>query len=330
MKHEETIFDGIITNENSFTELFKNFLRFKPFQQAFLKLIDFPFDKDEIVFDNFDTQFSTSKYGRPDLALITDEIEILFEIKISNTELTKNQPAGYYSYLKSRGEIETKALILIVPEDYHYTSGYTSTLESVKSNYDKIHTQVIHWEVISKLITDLELEIISPLFQEYSNLLSRLFQLKLIYLNPLNASTMFDKKFPESLENTMEIIDNVYSEFEKQGFSIKWTKERDWAEYGFYFNLPNEESIFFGIWFDYWKSTGNPVCICLESANEKQTKAFNSGVSRSNLSPEKEHDGYPTTFIKEHTLRDEDCRTKICIVLNDIMSDIKLLNPIKQ
>lgn len=330
MRHEETIFDGVIRNENSFTELFKNFLRFKSFRKAFLKLIEFPFDKDEIVFDNFDTQFSTSKFGRPDLALITDEIEILFEIKISNTELTKNQPAGYYNYLKTLGEEKTKGLVLMTPEYYYDTNNYIKILEKAKSNDEEIYTQIIHWETISKVITDLEIEIISPLFQEYSNLLNRLFQLKPSYLDTLNASTMFDKKFPESLQNTMEIIDNVYHEYEKQGFSIRWTKEKDWAEYGFYFDLPDEESVFFGIWFDYWKNTGNPVCICLSSANEKQIKAFHTGVNKSNLSPAMEHDGYPTAFIKEHTLREENCRTTICNVLDEIISDIKLLNPVKQ
>ena len=109
MLYDTTIFDGAITNENSFTELFKNFLRYRSFRQSFLNLIRLSFDRDKVDHDCFDTQFNISKFGRPDLVLTTSHTEILFEIKVYNTALTANQPLAYYDYLKNTSTAKNKA-----------------------------------------------------------------------------------------------------------------------------------------------------------------------------------------------------------------------------
>lgn len=324
MKHETTIFDGAIINENSFTELFKNFLRFAPFRQGFIDLIEYDFDKDIVNFDSFDTQFTISKFGRPDLALFTDLTEILFEIKVYNTGLTKNQPTGYYNHLKSKTDITNKALILIVPENYYDKDTYNNLLAEIKSTKDGIHTQIIHWEDISKIITDIELELVSPLFYEYSNFLSQWFQLNSIYLDSLNTSTMFDKKFPESLEKTMIIVSNLFYEFKKRTFPVRLTTDRHFDEYGFYVDLENKDTIFFGIWFAYWKETGKPVCICLGSKSPEQVSAFNNGIKKTGLTPAKEFDDYLTTYINEQILMDEKCEQKLSKIIADILVDFKL------
>ncbi|MFN5793942.1 MAG: hypothetical protein ACK455_04020, partial [Bacteroidota bacterium] len=294
MRHETTIFDGAIFNENSFTELFKNFLRFALFRQGFIDLIEFDFDKDKIDFDCFDTQYTISKFGRPDLALFTERTEILFEIKVYNTGLTKNQPTGYYTHLKSKTDILNKALILIIPENYYDIKTYNKLLDELKSSKDGIHTQIIYWEQISKIITDIELELVSPLFYEYSKFLSHWFQLNSIYLDSLNTSTMFDKKFPESLEKTMIIVSNLCDELLKRNLPVRRSTDRHFNEYGFYVDLLNEETIFFGIWFDYWKETGKPVCICIDSKSSKQISAFTNGVKKGGLTPAKEFEEYLT------------------------------------
>lgn len=324
MKHETTIFDGAIINENSFTELFKNFLRFAPFRQGFIDLIEYEFDKDNVDFDSFDTQFTISKFGRPDLALFTDVTEILFEIKVYNTGLTKNQPTGYYNHLKSKDDILNKALILIIPENYYDKGTYNNLLAEIQSPKDGIYTQVILWEQIAKIITDIELESVSPLFYEYSNFLSHWFQLNSIYLDSLNTSTMFDKKFPESLEKTMIIVSNLCDEFTKRSFPVRRATDRHFDEYGFYIDLQNDETIFFGIWFDYWKETGKPVCICIDSKSSEQISAFTNGVRKSGLTPVKEFEEYLTTYINEQILMDEKCEQKLSKIIADILVDIKL------
>jgi hypothetical protein len=321
-----TVFDRIITNENSFTELFKNFLRFKAFRQSFLDLMEIEFDLGAIDHDSFDTQFSISEFGRPDLALITEDSEILFEIKVYNTPLTDNQPTGYFNYLKSKSKAETKGLILIIPENYYDVNRYNSKLEEIKKDADGIYTQIIHWEEISKIITDNELDGISPLFDEYSSFIIDWFQLRSIFYDSLNTTTMFGKNFPESLKKTMEIIDCQFNEFQKQGYELKWSKKKDFSEYGFYFVMPNEPyGLFLGIWFTYWETSGNPVCIALHREVKEKIESFESGIRRADLNPTKDHEGWLVTFIDKQTLMDEKCGQKITKAVSEIITkmDIK-------
>lgn len=326
MRQDRTIFNGVISNENSFTELFRNFLRFQQFRHAFLRCINIPIYPETIEFTNFDTQITISTYGRPDLTLITEEIEILFEIKVWNTSLTKNQPYGYFKYLEERSGAKYKGLILIAPENYYDLKKYITSINGLTSTNQTIHTQIISWETISKIITDNELEVISPLFDEYLNFLIHWFQLNFVHFDSLNTTTMFGKEFPESLEKTMHVIDNLYEEYKKKGFNIRWTREKYLEEYGFYINLPNDESIFFGIWFDYWKETGNPICICLDSKSDKFIKAFQLGIQRTELNSAKEHDKYPTTYINKQTLMDEKCGQKISSIINEILVEMGVNN----
>jgi hypothetical protein len=230
----------------------------------------------------------------------------------------------YYNHLKFKDDVINKALILIIPMNYHGKETYDNFLSQVKSPNDEIHTQIIHWEQIAKIITDLELELVSPLFYEYSNFLSHWFHLNSIYLDSLNVSTMFDKKFPESLEKTMIIVRNLYEEFLKQSFPVRRTTDRHFDEYGFYIDLPNDESIFFGIWFDYWRETGKPVCICLDSNSTEQISAFENSVRKSELTPAKEFQELLTTYINEQIFMDEKCEQKLLNIIADMLADIKL------
>jgi hypothetical protein len=314
---DSTIFDGVVTNENSFTELFKNFLRYKVFRDSFLSLIEFGFDKDYVEYEDFDTQLTITKFGRPDLALITEETEILFEIKVYDTVLTYNQPSGYYNYLKSKSIRENKALILIVPNDYYDLIKYDVILKSIQGESDNIYTQVIYWDTIANLITSLELETMSLLFQEYSCFLTSWFHMNSINLDTLNVTTMFGKEFPESLEKTLEIIDNVFKEFKKRGYVIKFTSSKHFDEYGFNFISPNDDVFYFGMWFDYWKNSGNPICICFYSDDVNRNHLFNSTINSNNLTPSTEFDEYQVTFIDKSTLMDVKSEIKISKVLSE-------------
>ncbi len=320
-----TIFNRIVTNENSFTELFRNFLRFKAFRQSFLGLIEIELDSSKIDYDDFDSQFSITRFGRPDLALITDDIEILFEIKVYNTSLTENQPKGYYTYLKEDSKARAKGLILIIPENYYDLKTYNANLESVKKDTDNIFTQVIHWETISKLITDNELEITSPLFAEYSEFIVDWFQLRTIFYDSLNTFTMFGKRFPESLKKTMEIIDSQYNRFGNQGYNLKWTKEKHFSEYGFYFEMPDDnDALFFGIWLTYWETSGKPVCVALKSQSSEVIKAFESGVSSCELYQPKRHGDWLVAYIDEQTLMEEECGQKISKTISVILEKLNI------
>ena len=183
MKETNSVFDNIVKNENAFTELFYNYLKFGVFRVLLLDLIAFDFDKENIKYSNFDTQYSLSKFGRPDLALLTNEVEILFEIKVYNTSLTLNQPTAYYNYLKTKNTKKHKALILIAPDNYYDLDRYNRELSVINDNNDEIFTQIIYWNDIVRQIEKKDIPEISPLFKEYTNFLTVGFQMKSIFLH---------------------------------------------------------------------------------------------------------------------------------------------------
>jgi len=144
-----TIFENIVYNENTFTELFRNLMRFKVFRREFLNLIDFDFSEELIDFDCFSTQ-KTTENGRPDLVISTQTLEIYIEIKVWNTILTNNQPEGYLKELE-RIDKNEKLLVLLTPKNYKYLKVYN---ERKKLFNSKIRTQTIFWsDIIEKLTT---------------------------------------------------------------------------------------------------------------------------------------------------------------------------------
>lgn len=318
MKETNSVFDNIVKNENAFTELFYNYLKFGVFRVLLLELIAFDFDKENIKYSNFDSQYYLSKFGRPDLALLSDEVEILFEIKVYNTSLTSNQPSSYYNYLKTKNTKKHKALILITPDNYYDLDRYNRELSIINDSNDGIFTQIIYWNDIVRQIEKKDITEISPLFKEYTSFLTVWFQMKSTFLDSLNVTNMFGKEFPESLYKTLVIVDNVFKELKKQKFNVWRTNDKYFEEYGFAFQLPNDELIFFGMWFDYWRDNGNPICIGLDGDSKTHIQIINNELIHKNLSELIEYKNWYVTFIDKTTLMDINSEKIISKLLSDL------------
>lgn len=318
MKETNSVFDNIVKNENAFTELFYNYLKFGVFRVLLLDLIAFDFDKENIKYSNFDTQYYLSKFGRPDLALLSNEVEILFEIKVYNTSLTSNQPSAYYNYLKTKNTKKHKALILIAPDNYYDLDRYNRELSIINDSNDRIFTQIIYWNDIVRQIEKKDITEISPLFKEYTSFLTVWFQMKSTFLDSLNVTNMFGKEFPESLYKTLVIVDNVFKELKKQKFNVWRTNDKYFEEYGFAFQLPNDEIIFFGMWFDYWRDNGNPICIGLDGDSKTHIEIINNELIHKNLSELIEYKNWYVTFIDKTTLMDINSEKIISKLLSDL------------
>ncbi|HUM98582.1 MAG TPA: hypothetical protein PK275_12060 [Chitinophagaceae bacterium] len=322
MKDTNSVFDNIVKNENSFTELFYNYLKYGVFRTLFLDLIEFNFDKENTKYSDFDTQYSISKFGRPDLAILNDELEVLFEIKVYNTSLTANQPTSYYKHLKSTSKKKYKGLILIAPDNCYDIERYKTELLKINEKETQIFTQVIYWNDIVRQIEKKDIPQISPLFKEYSSFLTTWFQMKSTFLDSLNATTMFGKEFPDSLYKTLVIVDNVFRELKKQKFKVWRTNDKYFEEYGFAFQLPNDEILFFGMWFDYWHDHGNPICIGLDCDLKEHLEIIENELRHKNLSPLTEYKKWHVSFIDKTTLMDTQSEKVISKLLSDIATKL--------
>lgn len=253
-----TIFDNIIYNENSFTELFKNFMRYKVFRDEFILLID-TFPNDIIVnFEHFNTQKSSNNC-RPDIRITSEHVEVFIEIKVWDTTLTHNQPIGYIKELEKSNK-QNKSLVLLVPKHYKYLSEY----ERRKNEYaTHIDTKIFFWDSIINLIEYKEMDIGNPMLSEYLQLLKEWFEPKKIIINSDFTTIMNNKLTPENISKLVETIDQLNTEITKRGF-ITTKKKNFLDEYGFY--IEDEKfSLFVGEWFYYWQTEGKPLCISLQS-----------------------------------------------------------------
>jgi len=264
-----TIFENLVYNENTFTELFKNIMKFKVFRREFLSLIDCEFSGEHIDFENFSTQKTTDN-GRPDLIISTQSLEIFIEVKVWNTMLTDNQPLGYLKELEGMSK-NNKMLILLAPKNYKYLDDYNKRKSKDKST---IKTQTIFWEEIIYRIKQEELFEGNSLLKEYFELLKEWFEPKNVEIDDKFLEIMYNIDTPNSIEKLTDLISKIKTELQKSGVEITSNKSNILNEYGFYCDSGDSYSLFIGEWFEYWKATGNPLCIAIETKNKQILNQF--------------------------------------------------------
>lgn len=262
-----TIFDNIIYNENSFTELFKNFMRYRVFRDEFILLIDSLPNNTIVDFEHFNTQKSSNDC-RPDIRITSENIEVFIEIKVWDTAITYNQPVGYIKELENSNK-QNKSLVSIVPKHYKYLSEYKRR----KNEYPtQIDTKIITWDTIISLIEYKEMHIGNPILSEFLELLKEWFEPKRIFLNSDFMTIMNNKLTPENISKLVENIDQLNTEITKRGF-ITTKKKNFLEEYGFYIEDENV-SLFIGEWFYYWQTEGKPLCISLQTQDNTINEKF--------------------------------------------------------
>ncbi len=261
------LFDNLVKDENTFTELFKNYLKYESFKEAFLELITLDFPKNEVSFSHFSTQYGTEN-GRPDIVISNNTTKIFIEIKVSNTKLTPNQPVGYLKELEKSIE-SYKGLVLLIPEDYENEDEY----ESRKIEYpSQIQTQTLTWTTVLKKFNTEE-NSKEALLNEFIKLLKEWFEPKPIIINQQFADIMFNSNTPKSLESLTSLIDQVHKKLLGKE-SLSDFKKDILDEYGFYYSQNAEFTFYFGVWYYYWKLKGQPLIISVQTKNKDIKKLF--------------------------------------------------------
>lgn len=137
---------------------------------------------------------------------------------------------------------------------------------------------------------------------------------------------MYSIDTPKSLEKLTNLITQVKTELQKSGVEITSNKTKILGEYGFYCDITDLYSLFIGEWFYYWKETGNPFCITIQTNEEHILKAFSTECNLQGLTaPELFKDtNWLTSSIKlsndETELNIETIAEKIQSVIEKIKS----------
>jgi hypothetical protein len=328
MNRKENLFINTIQNENCFTELFTNLLKFDDFRFNFLSLI---ITDEEIIeniqLDHFSTQKNLGLYGQPDIFLENDDLTILFEIKVyRNTPLTDNQPNGYINYLKSRNCSNNNNLIFIIPENYAHKNKLTEN-----------QIKIITWSTIIDMIENLQKNncwnenCIPDIFRiEYLGFIKDWFSV--ITFNLKTLQMMNCKDIPITIENFYALIDKVKQELPQLNPELQLSNSLSKNDYGISIKV-NDCTIYFGLWFYFWKTTGFPLSISinspnnLESYNETNINKYltTKGLSNLKIIQNKEVKGrkWYSINVPDKILIDTDNVNIICSLLIDLEKTIK-------
>ena len=324
---DHTIYDNLIKDENSLTEALRNNLKIKSFRDVFLDNMGIDWiDNDSISFEDIETQVRIGIHGQPDLVIRTKDIEILIEIKVYDTQTTSNQPNGYLAYLNTIDR-NFKALVFLVPDGYFQIREIKMKLEENRDNCD---SSIVTWNSLINLINRKELAAFNSLLTEFQTFLANWFLPTKQIFTQNNTNCMFSKDFGESLEKTLRLIDNIEDDLKKRGYKVKNSRKKYFEEYGFYIdNMEGETLLFFGLWLEYWKTTGSPLIIGLESKLSGINKEFQklddiSGLRY--LSFDYEGEDYETVYLEKEIVESEKNEKTIIDAISTFLENEKMLN----
>jgi len=297
----DSIFLNVVKDENSMTELLRNFLSYELFLTEFLRLILPTEIASKINNEDIETQKRIEGNGQPDLLIQNENCEILFEIKIQDTLLTSNQPTNYLNYLQ-KDTNKYKLLILIIPKSYTHINEWE---ERVKTSTSNIPTKTIYWENILYILQNHAFLKFNQCFVEFSHLLSSWFENEKINFNNAQVTIMNQKSTPEIIEKLFTIVDGVRNSCSKQ-VSSRYT--RDKGEFCIYFrDKKNIEFLYFGVWFDFWKNYKKPLCFGVGEDFDKEVIDHFKKTHPDAIT----HDGWIMSWIDEDIFVDENCNEKI-------------------
>lgn len=280
----------------------------KPFRDKLLGVFLKHVELDQISSDDFSTQSSLAEeHGRPDMAITNDNFEILFEVKINDASLTKNQPASYLNHLLSLKE-KKKWLIFIVPERYGCLADLRKRLDQLAKTYGGNHigVRVIFWEKIIEILRADKKTFNDTIFLDFLDLLEGWYGLRKINFNTKEAHLLFDKNIPGNLVKLFSIIKNLRDYYKKNNrIKLKLRINSNDEEYGLYFANSKGENIFYiGVWFSFWEKHGKPICygIDLSEANDSTKKLF----ARINRERFRDEDGWRMSWIEINSFKSVD------------------------
>lgn len=324
MNSIKSIFLDVVKSEPQVTELLNNYLKFKMFRdlflQEFLKNQDMKGILGSIEEDNIETQYSTDS-GIPDIRIASDKIEILIEMKISDTELTDNQPAGYLKELLSNeSSNKQRYLILLIPKGYKYEKEFDEKVASFFNiNGKQIEVKKIYWEDIIKLIDSNGLSDISPLFNEFQQLLKAWYVIEPIKFSSSEVYHMFNKDIPEIMLKLHGIVDEIKSILKQYNVSLI----KDSSQYALDIRDGNGKYLlYFGIWLEFWRNNGEPICFGVDNKNYESYEKFLKVADGKYKEQDENGNKWYMCWIEKNDFEAADCIERIRKILEEVLEKI--------
>jgi len=314
----ENIYYGVVNSENSMTELFCNYMAFKPMRILFLNLF---LNKDEsgnFQYNDFQTQNTVELNNcRPDITVSNDDYEILIEVKTGNSSLTDNQPFSYLQHLHNSNK-ENTYLIFLIPTDYSYKNEWSTKVNAFKMQFpeSKVKTKIVYWNDIIHAIQISELFQMSEKVHDFYELLKMWFEVRKVSFSNTEMNYMFNREVPQIISKLFEIVNAVKN---YSGKKLKARITSNAIEYSVYFqDESNNYVLFFGIWYEFWEEHGSPLCYGIDTSwNSNKLSNFKN---RHETLIEK--DGYYLVSIDQKILTKENASEEIAHLIDNELTEL--------
>jgi hypothetical protein len=319
MRH--TIFDNLVNDEDDFTELLCNMVKFEEFENI---LYDFFGIKNKEKY--IETQYQTEKNGIPDLVISYDDGIEFIEVKVGDRRLTKNQPEGYIRELSNRTE-KNKKLYFLIPKNYYYLKELKSRIKNLKGSNIKI--EIKYWEDFFEYSKKNEIFLKNKVIFEYYNLLKSWFGYETITFNKGDKNIMNENG--KIMTNVAKFLDSIWSQLEQNGYRLVCAEGFDAIGIEIYNKYKKDVYYgWIGIIFSLWSNTGD--CFIYNISDRDNKKYFNNFINKykdCKTYDKRENDSPDGKWIHKYICFDDDIFNKknneglIFIKILDILKNIK-------
>lgn len=222
------IFDNIVKNEVTFTELIRNLCGFTVFRREFTEWVlascggvddkiraKFTFDFDQITTQVVsDPDPSAENNGRPDIILDNGAIRIVLELKVDPARaLTGNQPKGYLDELSSSSGYAYQMLAFVVPRGYQHAK----SIHDQETEWRSVHDDsalpgkipILYWQDFTDRLRSRGMDEISFLLRHFIELAEDWFPDTRIAVSDAGREILGDRALAEALQGAYQLVDDV-------------------------------------------------------------------------------------------------------------------------
>jgi hypothetical protein len=343
-----SVFYKLVTKEDSYTQLLCNLMtRCVDFRAHALRLLLLESQASSGL-GRFDTQTRLPECGRPDIVIHTDEICALMEVKINpKRRLTAYQELpfcgdddtsdsftrklltskNYFGFLHRQRWAAEKWLVFLVPKDWRDRDRVQKLLVALKRTHPDINTHIAYWESVVDIIRNTGSPITNPLLEEFGNLLAERFPL--LQFSKEEASMLFSKDFVGplvALRQLDEVVAQIWKEAKKSKLDSTEPKQPRKDEYGIYFKVGKKWPLWFGVWTEFWKEEGKPLCFGIQHdpSGQAYIKAFKASYKGERMEfKDEEGNVWTMGWVSQEDLESKDCAERVWSILKPVIQAIR-------
>lgn len=271
MQNDANVFDGLVTNERTYTELFRNMCRYQFFRDAFARFVAERSSQDQSMataalsdfsfqFAHVETQYYSEDSGTyPDVIIDTGGLRVVIEIKTNTwTGFQDSQPDTYIEDLR-RHDDRRQGLVVLIPKYHSHEEAIVSKINKHrKARGDRPFILLLYWEDFIQRLEDAGARELNSVFRDYLDLSTDWFVNGRITLGSAQISAL-RKPMGEALFALRALVEVIHSRFaQSAGIRLSRIKMTDY-DFGFYVSDTDKTIGYFGIANYAWISGQSPV-----------------------------------------------------------------------